>query len=547
MERHHPDSRAGKHQGIVINGRNRLLLGLAAAFAALVVLGGILQAIRTLLWDLSYFLPGWLITPLLLLGLALVGTVVVQFGLPWWRQWRQQRASKPSPQPLDTPTTRREAAGRSLDSIDRLLERLEDSVTRESLRQERERVEEELTRGDLVVVVFGTGSSGKTSLIRAVVQDMVGEVSAAMGSTRTTTSYRLRLQGLQRGLRLVDTPGILEEGDGGLSREETARRRAVRADLLLVVVDGDLRSSEMTVLQSIAALGKRLLLVLNKRDLRGADEERRLVQLLRSRCAGLLEPADVVACSAAPQSIPRPGGRPLQPRADVNELLQRLAAVLHADGEELIADNILLQCRHLDDRGRDLLNSQRQREAKHCIDRYSWIGAGIVAANPLPVVDLLSTAAVNGQMVLEIARVYGIALTKERARELAVSVGRTLAGLGMVKGALSLITPVLSLSLPTLIIGRGVQAVATAWLTRIAGASFIRYFEQDQDWGDDGIQKVVQDAFELNRREASLKRFLETAMRQVVEPLQRTTAGRLPPRPAPRAGEDASDPGHPAP
>ena len=531
----------------MINGRNRLLLGLAAAFAALVVLGGILQAIRTLLWDLSYFLPGWLITPLLLLGLALIGTLVVQFGLPWWRQWRQQRATKPSPQPLNTPTTRREAAGRSLDSIDRLLERLEDSVTRESLRQERERVEEELTRGDLVVVVFGTGSSGKTSLIRAVVRDMVGEVSAAMGSTRTTTSYRLRLQGLQRGLRLVDTPGILEEGEGGLSREETARRRAVRADLLLVVVDGDLRSSEMAVLQSIAALGKRLLLVLNKRDLRGADEERRLLQLLRSRCSGLLEPADVVACSAAPQSIPRPGGRPLQPAADVNELLQRLAAVLHADGEELIADNILLQCRHLDDRGRDLLNSQRQREAKHCIDRYSWIGAGIVAANPLPVVDLLSTAAVNGQMVLEIARVYGIALTKERARELAVSVGRTLAGLGMVKGALSLVTPVLSLSLPTLIIGRGVQAVATAWLTRIAGASFIRYFEQDQNWGDDGIQKVVQDAFELNRREASLKRFLETAMRQVVEPLKRTTAGRLPPRPAPRAVEDASAPEHPAP
>ena len=531
----------------MIKGRQRLLLGLAAAFASLVVLGGILQAIRTLIWDLSYFLPGWLITPILLLGLGLLAAVVVQVGWPWWQHFKRRSRRTPTSTPAEAPRNRRDAAQRSLTSIDRLLERIEDDVSRESLRQERQRVSQELDRGDLVVVVFGTGSSGKTSLIRALLQEMVGEVSAAMGSTRTTKAYRLRLQGLQQALQLVDTPGILEAGDDGVSREETARRQAVRADLLVVVVDGDLRSSEMTVLQSIAALGKRLLLVLNKRDLRGADEERRLLQLLRSRCAGLLEPADVVACSAAPQSIPRPGGRPLQPPADVNELLQRLAAVLHADGEELIADNILLQCRHLDDRGRDLLNSQRQREAKHCIDRYSWIGAGIVAANPLPVVDLLSTAAVNGQMVLEIARVYGIALTKERARELAVSVGRTLAGLGMVKGALSLITPVLSLSLPTLIIGRGVQAVATAWLTRIAGVSFIRYFEQDQDWGDDGIQKVVQDAFELNRREASLKRFLETAMRQVVEPLQRTTAGRLPPRPAPRAGEDASDRGHPAP
>ena len=274
----------GQQGTVVIPKRHRLLLGLAAALAALIVLGGLLQAVRTLLWDLSYFLPGWLITPLLLLGLALVSALVVQVGLPWWRQIRHRSSTKRAEAPQAVPTTRRDAADQSLISIDRLLERLEDGVVRESLRQERERVEQDLARGDLVVVVFGTGSSGKTSLIRALLEDMVGDVTAAMGSTRSTPSYRLRLKGLERGLRLVDTPGILEAGDAGLSREDRARQQAVRADLLLVVVDGDLRSSEMTVLQSLAGLGKRLLLVLNKRDLRGAEEERRLLQVLRSRC-----------------------------------------------------------------------------------------------------------------------------------------------------------------------------------------------------------------------------------------------------------------------
>ena len=94
--------------------RHRLLLGLAAALAALIVLGGLLQAIRTLLWDLSYFLPAWLITPLLLLGLALIAAVVVQVGLPWWRQIRHRSTTKGADAPEEPPATRRDAAGRNL-------------------------------------------------------------------------------------------------------------------------------------------------------------------------------------------------------------------------------------------------------------------------------------------------------------------------------------------------------------------------------------------------------------------------------------------------
>jgi len=54
--------------------------------------------------------------------------------------------------------------------VDRLIERIQDDISRRSLQNERDRVAEELKRGDLVVVVFGTGSSGKTSLIRALPQ-----------------------------------------------------------------------------------------------------------------------------------------------------------------------------------------------------------------------------------------------------------------------------------------------------------------------------------------------------------------------------------------
>ena len=73
---------------------------------------------------------------------------------------------------------------------------------------------------------------------------------------------------------------------------------------------------------------------------------------------------------------------------------------------------------------------------------------------------------------------------------------------------------VLAVILAFFLVGRVLQGVAAAWLTRIAGTSFIRYFELDQDWGDGGMQEVVQQAFELNRRDTSLRGFLEVAMQR---------------------------------
>ncbi|MEB3198990.1 MAG: DUF697 domain-containing protein [Synechococcaceae cyanobacterium] len=529
----------------------RLWIWIGLAFAALVLLLMVLQLLVQLQWQLSYWLPSWLVGPLLTGVLLLLLLALVQLGWPWWRALlsggrRGPGASRPAPAPA---RNRREAATRNLEAIDRTLDRVRDAVEREALRQERQRMQTELERGDLLIVVFGSGSTGKTSLIRALVRQLVGEVGAAMGSTREARRYRMRLRGLERAILLEDTPGILEAGQGGRQREEEARRRASRADLLLLVVDGDLRASEQQVLTTLTRLGKRLLLVLNKCDLRGEQEEQRLLRLLRQRCAGLVPAEDVVPASASPQSLPQPGGRPLQPAPEVEALLRRMAGVLHQDGEELIADNLLLQCRQLGEASRSLLERQRQGDAEAIVERFMWIGAGVVLVTPLPGVDLLGTAAVNAQMVLEIGRLHGVSLSREHAQDLALSVGRTLAGLGLVKGGVGLISAALSLQLPALIVARALQAVSAAWLTRVAGLSFITYFQQDQDWGDGGLQEVLQQQFELNRREDQLRLFLEAALRRVVDPVRKQGLP-LPPRPerrrpGPREEGEAGDPWSP--
>jgi small GTP-binding protein len=285
-----------------------------------------------------------------------------------------------------------------------------------------------------VIVLFGTGSAGKTSLIRALLQELVGKVGAAMGSTSETQRYRLRLRSLQRAVVLVDTPGILEAGAAGLERERLARDQASKADLLLLVVDGDLRAAELEVFEALAGLGKRLMLVLNKCDLRGEQEEARLLQLLRQRSRDHIAAEDVIPASAAPQSVPMPGGRPLQPAAEVDALLRRIAAVLHADGEELIADNLLLQSRQLGEASQQLLDRQRGRDAETIVERYMWIGAGVLLVNPLPGVDLLGTAAVNAFSIARgahIIRVHDVQSMVRIARMSEALVGLTIDGTPM--------------------------------------------------------------------------------------------------------------------
>ncbi len=438
-------------------------------------------------------------------------------------------------------SSKRQAADKSLKSVDQMINLINDKVKAKALKDKKDRVSLELERGDIILVIFGIGSSGKTSLIRALLKRIVGEVSPQMGSTREKETFRLKLKGLQRGIQIIDTPGILEAGEVGRERERKALIEARKSDLILVIIEGDLRSEETRIIRSLSQLGKRLLLVLNKIDLRGENEEKRLIKILNSRCKDFIVPNDIICTSASPQTIAIPGKRPYQPEPEINSLIRRLANILHEEGEELIADNILIQCSNLGKEGKKLLIKQRSQSAKKCIDKYGWLSSGVLILTPLPVVDMIAAAAVNAQMVIEIANIYGVKITNERAKNLALSVGKILATMGLVKGGVSLISSTLSLSLPTLFVSKVIQGVSVSWLTRIAGSSFITYFQQDQNWGDGGIQEVVEYHYNLNKRDEYFKSFIRRAYERVIDPLVEKKLKRLAPRSRPQRVEDSSD------
>merc|ERR1712178_640913 len=100
------------------------------------------------------------------------------------------------------------------------------------------------------------------------------------------------------------------------------------------------------------------------------------------------------------------------------------------------------------------MGNQRRKRGEKVVEKFQWIGAGVIAATPIPVVDVLATAAVNAQMVIEIGKIYGCELNLERGQELAMSLAKTLASLGIVEGVIKLISTALQLNVATFIIGK---------------------------------------------------------------------------------------------
>ncbi|HEY9736034.1 MAG TPA: GTP-binding protein [Trichocoleus sp.] len=481
----------------------------------------VVLALAMLLWlaeIVSRFYYGLALTSPFLANVLLVliiGLVLALLGIVGYYVWLFLRppAQRRRPQ---APQEKTAAAGATLDALQQQIAQIQNEVAREVLQAQSQSLVEEMNRRDLVVTVFGVGSAGKTSLVNALLGEIVGAVAAPMGTTTAKHTYRWRLEGLARSILLTDTPGISEAGIAGTLREQDARQMATEADLVLFVIDDDLRQSEYHLVRSLLEINKRLLIVLNKADRYPDDELEAILERVRSRFQGILAPPDVLAVAANPTPIPMEDGGWFQMEPDVLPLVERMAEVLWLEGDTLIADNLLLQSQRLSTEARRLIDEQRQRQADQIVERYQWIGAGVIAVTPLPGLDLLAAAAINAQMVVELGRIYGCSLSIEEGKELALSLARTLTGLGIVRGAVELLAIGLQTNLATVLAGKALNGVSAAYLTRIAGKSFIEYFRRNQSWGDGGMGEVVQEQFRLNQRDAFIKAFVQDAIAQAL-------------------------------
>ncbi|MBE9231563.1 DUF697 domain-containing protein [Cuspidothrix issatschenkoi LEGE 03284] len=361
----------------------------------------------------------------------------------------------------------------------------------------------ELNRKEISVAVTGGKSVGKSTIIRVLKNaQILPEISWYFNET---------------------VPLFSAVGENS---DQLTLSAMQKSDFVLFLTNGDLTDSELQVLQQLKAVKQLTLLVFNKQDQYQPDERATILQSLKQR-VGL----NVVATAASPVPVKvrkheNDGSFQEwmeQPAPDVQQLTQQLGEVLAKQGEQLVCHTTNRKVLLLKTEAENCLNGVRRDRSTPIIEQYQWIAAAAAFANPLPALDILATAAINGQMVMDLGNIYQQKISLEQGQQVAGTMGSLMLKLGLVELSTKAVTGILKTNLATFIAGGMVEGVSAAYLTRVAGLSLVEYFEQQEialESGNtlnlDKLRQVLETVFQQNQKLAVLEAFVKQGVKRLL-------------------------------
>lgn len=370
---------------------------------------------------------------------------------------------------------------------------------------------DKITHGHVHIAVFGRVSTGKSSLLNALIGEPRFAVSPLHGETRQASIEQWK-EVEAGGVFLIDTPGLDEAG--GEERERLAQEVARRADLVIFVVDGDITESENKALRTVVEQGRPVVVALNKKDQYTQPELDRLLQAICSKTDGIVNAKNVLAVAAQPrpQLVVRQdkNGREVSEErdraVDVEGLRLRLWEIFEAEGKTLAALNASLFAADLSDQvGRRILEARRELGEK--LVRSYCVAKGVaVAVNPVPVADLFAAAFIDLGMVVHLSRVYDLPLSRREAGSLVSIIAAEAAALMGTVWAMHFVSSALKVATAGLstFITAGAQGAIAYYSTYVVGKVAGEYLANGKSWGEGGPKQVVQEILDTLDRETVL-------------------------------------------
>ncbi len=373
---------------------------------------------------------------------------------------------------------------------------------------------QKLEQNEIHIAVFGRVSVGKSSLLNALMGEQVFSVSALHGETKQREQKKWNKLPTQRysrnqeieehqsgGIHFIDTPGI-DEVDGK-ERELIAKKAAARADIILFVVDSDITQTEYQALQFLTSFTQPIIFVFNKIDLYSQEELQRLLNHIKSRVSKWVPDERFVSlCSEAKRKTiimqQKDGSETEAVKTilpDVTELKELIWHIVEKDGRTLAALNASMLASDLsDDVGRQVLAARRDI-SKKIITNYSLAKAMAVAANPVPVADLVAAAGLDASLVIHLSRLHGLEMNKREAGDLVGVIVTQLAALMGASWAVHALSSVLKAGTAGLstFFTAAAQGSIAYYATIVLGRVTEAWLAQGKSWGSRGPKAVVKE------------------------------------------------------
>jgi len=433
---------------------------------------------------------------------------VLAFGGGLWlfRQNQPKNSLEPLDGMLVDRATVESAIAKAEAVINQLAKEAENHLALQTLREQVAQLLLELDRQEIKVAVTGGKSVGKSTLIQVLEQNF--------GSVNFVS--------------LQETAPLFREA--GDNSDAAVLAEVAKSDFVLFLTNGDLTDSEFQTLQQLKAANQPQILVFNKQDQYLADESASILLSLKHRIQG-----NVVATAASPIAIKvrkhETDGSVQewmeQPAPDIQQLTQQLGEVLAQQGQRLVWVTTMRKAGLLKAEAKTWLNRTRCDRATPIIEQYQWIAAAAAFANPVPALDILATAAINAQMVMDLGNIYQQKFSLEQAQTIAGTMGSLMLKLGLVELSTKAISTVLKSNAVTFVAGGAVQGVSAAYLTRVAGLSLIEYFQQQEIAIDSGtglnlenLRQTLQKVFGQNQQMAFLQGFVKQGVKRLLPEVQ---------------------------
>ena len=376
--------------------RVRLLLFIALSLVAVLTLFLLLLATDTAMsvWQRLREAPLWLQMAYTLMLVAISGATL-------WFSWRWL---KPESKKLPTESKSLDPLSLREDLVESANAGIDVSAAVAEIKEQQRRKKS----GEVFIALFGEISTGKSSLVKALLPGADIQSDPRGGTTQQVTHYRWQAKSGDAVI-IADLPGF------NLESEPVILEEARRAHLVVFLCDSDITRSQMEQLNELLAIEKPLVVALNKVDRFSASEARSIANNISERTS--IQQQDIVFVQTGGREeiikllsdgheevITRDRTQDIEP---LRTVLQRKLDENHELMEQLRDTAVLLLASEKLDQARD---QHREQQAADLVQTYSKRAVIGALAAVAPGSDIIIQGLLATRLVQALCKVYDVSV-----------------------------------------------------------------------------------------------------------------------------------------